>query len=261
MFTEEQKDVMHYALNNFRPGLLNSKALETSTNGTPAIACMPGAANGLSPFYGVQRVEFGSLDVYSNSSEADGAFYIDRTCNQQVEFQHGESIFVRITGSFENTQHIRVFLDYDNDGVFETPDELILAGYGGVVQNTITLPINGPLSCTPLRLRVVTDHPSVPPPTACSLTGTAAQGVGQIEDYTVIIGAREIESVASGYWDNPAVWSCNCVPSEFDVVVFNPGHTIQITPEMGVIECGELRLDPTAYLDIDGELRVAGGCD
>ncbi|MEO5905726.1 MAG: M43 family zinc metalloprotease, partial [Saprospiraceae bacterium] len=125
MFTDEQKVRMHDALETFRPGLLTSQALKM-TSGSPVKACVPNAINGLSGYYGVERVKFGSLDVYSNSSMADGAFYIDRSCNQMVKVSPGENVFVRITGSFTNTQQIKVFLDYDNDGIFETPDELLL---------------------------------------------------------------------------------------------------------------------------------------
>jgi hypothetical protein len=86
-------------------------------------------------------------------------------------------------------------------------------------------------------------------------------GVGQIEDYTVIIRHRQVESIASGQWNNPAIWSCNCVPGGNDAVNINGGHSIQITPGMGLIECADLHLEPGAVLNLNGVMHVAGGCD
>ncbi|HQW02527.1 MAG TPA: hypothetical protein PLR30_08625, partial [Saprospiraceae bacterium] len=114
--------------------------------------------------------------------------------------------------------------------------------------------------CVPLRLRIVADHPAAPPPTACLLSGTPAEGVGQIEDYALIVQPRYVESVASGDWDNPASWSCNCIPSSGDFVYIQSGDTINITPQMGLVTCADVHLEPGALLQLDGEMHVAGGC-
>ena len=74
MFTEDQKTRMLSAYNTFRPGLISSHALDTTSPASIVPACIPTAVNGLSIFYGIQRVEIGSLNVYSGSSLADGSF-------------------------------------------------------------------------------------------------------------------------------------------------------------------------------------------
>ncbi|HZV69487.1 MAG TPA: M43 family zinc metalloprotease [Saprospiraceae bacterium] len=197
MFTLQQKNEMVDATESFRPGLMSSLATYNGNGNMPVAACIPTAVNGLSPYYGIERVEFGSMNVYSNASLPDGNFYIDRSCNQQIIVHAGDIVPVTVTGSYENFQHIRVFVDYNNNGVFNLPGELIMSGDGGSLSANISIPSSA-VFCKPLRLRVVTDHPSAPVPTACMLTGTAGEGVGQVEDFAVIIKPRTIQSVASG---------------------------------------------------------------
>lgn len=259
MFTENQKTRMHSAFSTFRPGLISSHALDTTSSTSIVPACIPSAVNGLSPYYGIQRVEIGSLNVYSGSSLADGSFYLDRMCNQFLEVAAGDSIPVSITCSYENWSQVRIFLDLNNDGIFTSPDELMISGDGGVIEDTMVVPFGVDL-CVPLRLRIAVDHPAAPPPTACMLTGTPGEGVGQIEDYALIVQPRYVESVASGDWDNPANWSCNCVPSSSDFVFVQASHMIDITPQMGLITCADIHLEPGAQLQLDGEMHVAGGC-
>jgi hypothetical protein len=261
MFTEDQKTAMHFALNTFRPGILSSLALDNTGFMTPTQACIPTAVNGLSEYYGIERVEVDSLNVYSNTSKADGAFYVDRTCNQQVEVSAGENVPIQITCSYQNPSQIKVFLDFNNDGVFTLPGDLISAGDGGVLEDTIFIPLTPEVMCTPLRLRVVVDHPAAPPPTACLLTGNAVDGVGQVEDYSIIIRPRHVESTSSGGWTTPGIWSCNCIPGAGDDVTIKSGHTITITPAMGSVQCADVHLEPGAILQMNGEMHVAGGCN
>jgi hypothetical protein len=260
MFTEGQKTRMLDALNTFRPGILSSLALQGTAGSVPVAACVPTAVNGLSPYYGIERVQFGSLNVYSNTSLADAQFYIDRTCNQQLTVNVGQTVSISITPSYQNWSQVKVFLDYNGNGVFEPPGELILSGSDTIVSGNVTIPSTSIQLCTPLRLRVVADHPSAPPPSACLLTGTPAEGVGQIEDYTVIIKPRAVQSLASGNWNNPAVWSCNCVPSATDALLIKSGHIITVPLALGTVNCASIKLQPTGQLIAIANVHVAGGC-
>ena len=77
----------------------------------PVAACIPTAVNGLSPYYGVEIVEFNTLSVYSNSSQADGSMNVDRTCNQSTTVKAGKKYQLTITGSYGNPHRIKVFID------------------------------------------------------------------------------------------------------------------------------------------------------
>lgn len=186
MFTKGQKERARSALLNFRYGLISSKALTPPDSLEPVAACVPTATYGLSPYYGVQKVEFNTLSVYSNSSQADGAIYVDRTVNQSTTVIQGIQYRLKITGSYGNPHYIRVFIDYNNDGDFNDAHENIFSMRTDTAKKTITIPLTGVVTNTPLRMRVIADDPSVQP-TSCKLNGTAINGAGQAEDYTVIV--------------------------------------------------------------------------
>ncbi|HRH48453.1 MAG TPA: M43 family zinc metalloprotease [Panacibacter sp.] len=186
MFTEGQKTRARAALFNFRYGLITSGGLSGAAT-VPAPACVPTVANGLSPYYGVQKVEFNTLSVYSNSSLGDSGNYVDRTCNQTTTVMQGKSYALTVTGSYGNPHRFKVFIDYNNDGDFADVNETIATAYIDTLKKNILIPATGVLTGIPLRMRVVADNPTLPAPTACTLNGTVAAGAGQAEDYSIII--------------------------------------------------------------------------
>ncbi|MEP6645536.1 MAG: hypothetical protein ABJC12_00485 [Saprospiraceae bacterium] len=110
-------------------------------------------------------------------------------------------------------------------------------------------------------MRVVTDHPAAPDPTACLLTGTVGEGVGQIEDYTVIIKPRLIQSIASGNWNTPSVWSCNCVPGASDAVIINNPHAVTVPLSLGNVNVAFIHVKPGAHLTAIAKKHASGGCE
>lgn len=190
MFTQGQKDRIRATLFLFRQGLISSGALSPPPASSPATACVPTADNGLSPYYGVEKLEFNDLSVYSNSSLADSLMYIDRSCNQRTTVRRGQTYPLTITGSYLNPCWIKAFIDYNNDGDFDDAGETLVSTFtfDGFVTTNITIPSSGVVITVPLRLRIIADDPSFEP-TACHLTGVPASGAGQAEDYGVIISS------------------------------------------------------------------------
>ncbi|MEO8712218.1 MAG: M43 family zinc metalloprotease, partial [Parafilimonas sp.] len=187
MFTEGQKTRARSALLNFRDGLITSKALTAPDGNLPVAACIPTATFSLSPYYGIQKVEFNTLSVYSNTSLGDGSFYVDRTCNQSTTVIQGSKYTLTITGSYGNPHRIKAYIDYNNDGDFNDVNETLFSAYTDTAKKKITIPLSGVVTGVPLRMRVVADNPTLPAPSACKLHGDSSAGAGQIEDYTVII--------------------------------------------------------------------------
>lgn len=181
MFTAGQRDRMRNALLSFRSGLLSSDAFNTNAITMPAAACAPAAMNGLSIYYGVQLVQFNTLNVYSGTAAADGANYFDRTCNQRTTVTQGMKYTLTVTGSYGNPHRIKVFIDYNNDGDFKDANETLFSVYDDTASKKITIPVSGVMLNTPLRMRVMADEPAKAP-IACTLYGG-----GQAEDYTVIV--------------------------------------------------------------------------
>jgi hypothetical protein len=188
MFTQGQKDRIRATLFVFRQGLISSGGLSPPPASAPAAACIPTADNGLSPFYGVEKLVFNDLSVYSNSSLADSTMYIDRSCNQRTTVVKGQTYPLTITGSYLNPCWIKAFIDYNNDGDFDDAGEGIISTFTfvGFVTANITIPSSGIVIGAPLRLRVIAEEPSFEP-TACHLTGVPANGAGQVEDYGITI--------------------------------------------------------------------------
>ncbi len=242
MFTTGQKERVRAALLAFRPGLINSGALKAAPASSPALACIPTVVNGPSPYYGVERVQFNTIDVYSNTSLGDGNNYVDRSCNQRTTVYKGQTYQLSITGTYLNPHSFKAFMDYNNDGDFDDGGELLLTDYTSIATANILIPSSGVPIGVPLRLRLVADNPEpfLTYPSACQLNGILEEGAGQVEDYAVIIANGPVESISSGAWNNPSTWSCNCVPVSADLVTIKTGHTVTVTQAMGLVEIRQL---------------------
>ncbi len=143
MFTDSQKTRARSALFTYRPGLINSQALTAPTGLSPAPACIPTAAFALSPYYGVQQVDFNTLHVYSNTSKADNSFYVDRTCNQSTTLIKGQSYLLTVTGSYLNPHNIKAYIDFNNDGDFNDAGENVLNDVNGSSSIMVNIPATG----------------------------------------------------------------------------------------------------------------------
>lgn len=169
----------------------------TSVSNTPiAATCNPtGVANPSgndSYLAGPTSVKLGQINNSSAASwGGDPRFYIDYTAsgclnNAYTPLVVGQqqTIEVGFLQGIDENQSIRVWIDYNNNGAFET-NELVASGnnvlsnaqgYGTFTAN-FTPPANATMD-TPLRMRVLAD--AFGPFTACGQLG-----VGQIEDYSV----------------------------------------------------------------------------
>lgn len=66
----------------------------------------------------------------------------------------------------------------------------------------------------------------------------------EIELYDVI------ESVQTGYWDDPSTWDCTCVPASTDNIRINTGHTVTLRSANN-IEANNLIIEAGAIIDYD----------
>jgi len=84
-------------------------------------------------------------------------------------------------------------------------------------------------------ISVIAQLPGCPPAPVTSL---------EIKLYDVI------ESVQTGFWDDPATWDCACVPVSTDNVRVNSGHTVTLR-SAGDIEAHNLIIEAGASIDYD----------
>ncbi|MFP3833824.1 GEVED domain-containing protein [Chryseobacterium sp. SIMBA_028] len=169
----------------------------TSVSNTPiAATCNPtGVANPSgddSYLAGPTSVKLGQINNSSAASwGGDPRFYIDYSANGCLSNAYTplvvgqqQTIEVGFLQGIDENQSIRVWIDYNNNGTFET-NELVASG-NNVLANaqgygTFTANFTPPATATmdtPLRMRVLAD--AFGPFTACGQLG-----VGQIEDYSV----------------------------------------------------------------------------
>lgn len=196
------------------------------------IACSVSASGGLSLYFGIKSFSFGSLSTSSiyGSPANIGFNYEDLTCQQNASLAAGNSYPFSLSCTYGNSVPAKIYIDFDGNGQFNDIGELV---YSGNAASTHTGSINLPLTAqlnTALRMRVMLDPNAASD--ACSLLGSS-DGSGKINDYALTItgtscppGVRE--TVKSGSWNDPTVWSCNLIPVSTDQVKVSTGHVVTL---------------------------------
>lgn len=203
-FTAGQRTRMLYKLLNLRPGLLSSLGT-TYPNGTSvaSASCTPGTANPSNQYdIGPTQVTFNDLQANSGGYNDDGnVAYRDESCFQRANVVTGQTYAMSVTVGPANSENTRVWIDYNNDGIFQS-SELVLTGNsvaaGGTTTVNVTIPTTGVTTCTPLRMRVMSDFYGSTAPSSC----TNVQ-YGQTEDYSVYITTPSSASIALTNGTNP----------------------------------------------------------
>jgi hypothetical protein len=196
-------------------------------------ACSVSAISALSLRHGIASFSFATLLTASPNGTPSilGTFYEDFTCTQQALVKAGESYPFTLTGTFGSSLLAKIYIDYNGNGQFTDPDELVYSGLSLFHHlGTITIPSTA-LRGTPLRMRVMVNPTLIPD--ACSLPGTLLTKPGKVNDYAITITDPTCppnfrESVKSGYWNDPLVWSCGTLPTALEQVKINAGHYVTL---------------------------------
>lgn len=156
-----------------------------TAGGVPVSACTPSTTSYCCGF-GITNVTFNTIN--NNSPDASEG-YADYTCIQTTIYA-GQSYPIFVTCDQPQPHDVRVWIDYNNDGVF-TGAELVVSQDNVLnVSDLVTVPPLPTLN-QPLRMRVAAEFELQPSPTPC---GDLLQG--QHEDYTVIIEPNPFPPVA-----------------------------------------------------------------
>lgn len=157
---------------------------ETKTNyityspGTAPISasCSPATTSNCCGF-GITQFNFNTI----NSTSSDGSVgYQELTCSQTTVLK-GQTYPIFVKADQPAEHNIRAWLDYNNNGIFETNELILSADQVLTASGNVSIPSSVVLN-TGLRLRVSADYYVNPAPGPC----TEPQ-VGQVEDYTVIV--------------------------------------------------------------------------
>ncbi len=188
-FTPKQVERMRYALQYYRPGLINSFGKVPPVVGelSPTVACVVSAPGGISSFFGIESFTFNTISVGGGGPTSEnGANYSDRTCLVQTNVQTGIPYSFSLTSLNGNELGAKIFIDYNNNGSFLDANEQVFSSgnYNSSFSGTITIPV-GTTANTKLRMRVMLD-PTLDL-TACSLPGFSPYGSGMAEDYAITV--------------------------------------------------------------------------
>jgi uncharacterized alkaline shock family protein YloU len=183
-----------YSVSCVQTGNISTTAsVVVSVNGSgPGMAlCSVSAMNGSSSVFGIERVVFNTIDMNSSSTADAGANYINRACAVSTTVTAGQSYSVLVKGNGTATHQSLVCIDYNNNGVFTDPGEIVLTGVGNSVTATVPIPVTA-VTNTLLRIRVVADAASASGMSACLLPGASGSGSGQAEDFALRILAMAV---------------------------------------------------------------------
>ncbi|MCB0696645.1 MAG: zinc-dependent metalloprotease [Chitinophagaceae bacterium] len=209
-FTPDQRDRFIGAIINDRSTLISSSAsLPLPTTSLPSV-CVPGITNssnnrqsgprevsitdaspGTRVYMDVQGDGYGDYNADGNIS------YRDYTCQHRVSLVAGKSYTLTIRSNFNDKG--AAFIDYNNDGILGNSSGERLAiqdlSGGSVHTVTFTVPYTA-TSCTPIRMRVISDN------TSGYIDSCSNRLYGQTEDYEVLIYGTS-SSTASVSIGNP----------------------------------------------------------
>ncbi len=164
---------------------LTRSAYITYNNQVPVAACaVPTAAYCCG--FGIGRVQFGTIDRTSGDGVAG---YEDRTCTDRTQLVAGTPVRLTVTGSGTNNYDIRAWIDYNNDGQFQTTEQ-VLTTLNAASGTALVTPPATVVAGTPLRLRVIADAAGSPSGPCVS------PRLGQAEDYTITVAANTLAPVA-----------------------------------------------------------------
>ncbi|MDF2453193.1 MAG: hypothetical protein K0S26_2697 [Bacteroidota bacterium] len=161
------------------------------SSGAPVSGCTPTSLNNGNFWQTIYNVGF---NTFSNqTSKYINAAYTNNACSYNTIVTSGNSYPLTISanaeGNFGN-EAFEVYIDYNNDGVFTNPSEMIFSGSApsgtsGTYTTNVTIPST--VTATPnqlLRMRVIGELSSVG---ASDRTCSAQFSVGDVEDYGVYV--------------------------------------------------------------------------
>lgn len=127
---------------------------------------------------GIYRFELNGID---KSSSTGNTSYEDFSCANNTILKAGASYTAWVTNGNAYNENAKIYIDYNNNGVFTDANELVGTISSGLGRRscTFTTLLNPPVLNKFIRLRVVSDYNAVTGP--CSVLA-----YGQTEDYAIV---------------------------------------------------------------------------
>ena len=161
--------------------------------GSPTNACTPTSTNAGNYAQTISKVVFNTIS--NTTDDYTNVAYSNFTCTDNTIVQAGNTYNMSITGNAgpSGAEKFEVYIDYNNNGVFANPGELVHSGSIAAGTNTtvntqtlsanVTIPATA-VTNTVLRMRVIGEVASI---TAGKRACTSAFSIGDVEDYGIYI--------------------------------------------------------------------------
>jgi PKD repeat protein len=146
-------------------------------------------------------------DIINQSSNDASAGYEDFSCSDTAMLFTNNPYALTCTTGTTDTEFLRVWLDMNNDGAFDSTSELLYSDIDSIVpvhSGIMTIPaLPTNIYGVPIRLRVASDHQTAPGP--CDNPQS-----GQDEDYSVVL------NFSTGINKTENDFSFNIYPNPFE---------------------------------------------
>lgn len=245
-FTAGQRARVIWGLMTYRQVLLGSAGVLSPDTLVAATTCIPTVSNPSNTFNaGPQEVKisdtytssyigaaYSYLDYPTGGYNDDGnVAYQDYTCKQQANLAAGTAykFFVK-AGQSGIGEKVRIYIDFNNDGVFSPAAGELIYSHDGTVANELdstvyTIPTTATMPSMhvnqPLRMRVISDMASVATVDSC---GTL--GYGQAEDYALYIVGQPLPAADTATVSLTTGDDTSCVGTSL---------TFTVTPNTGAV--------------------------
>lgn len=154
--------------------------LVTASGPVPYTGCTVAANSNAGNGFGIGVSRF-SLQAINNTTSNNDGSYLNYSCSQWTQLALNTTYTITITTGTANNEAANVYIDYNNNGVFNAGETVATfpANMVGTRSLNFTTPASGVTENQPLRLRITSKFSSAPA-NPCDVST-----YGQAEDYTV----------------------------------------------------------------------------
>ncbi len=231
----------HILVMNAEPTINTGCSLSSNSNG--------GNGYGI----GIYRFAINSIDF---STPYNDGYYHNYTCQNWTKLELNQTYNITIQTGTANNEGAKVYIDYNDNGTFETGEAIVSFPANKVGTRTLsfTTPSSGVVLDKGIRLRVLSKFGSIPS-TACDIST-----YGQAEDYTAYFtGDATWTGTASTDWATSGNWNISSVPVTGAKIIIPSGApnypllTSDVTcKDLTIMSGASLTINPGKALTVSG---------
>ncbi|MES2704962.1 MAG: GEVED domain-containing protein, partial [Bacteroidota bacterium] len=204
----------------------SSSVTATISATIPSASCTPAPPQGANSctLYGLYISAFSVTGASGSISDAAGCNstgYLDRTSLTAVTFNPGNTYTASLSNPASNPQVNTIYIDFNNDGTFQTTEMVggTNTGYTGTTSVTLSIPSTVTAGVYRMRAVATFSGSALPYPLDPCMTGHT---YGESRDYKVIIGSAPCSGTpVGGIVSGTPTSAC----TSFNAALFNVGET------------------------------------